>query len=65
MYYSLFKDAGAYLERRFAGLRRVRIQGKQQEKDYTNYTWGYQVLSSCLPNYYSLTYHDFNLEACL
>ncbi|KAL3592457.1 hypothetical protein D5086_011097 [Populus alba] len=32
-------DSGAYLERRVAGLRRVRIQNK----DFTTYTWGYQV----------------------
>ncbi|KAJ7965525.1 Beta-galactosidase [Quillaja saponaria] len=32
-------DSGAYLERKVAGLRRVRVQGR----DFTNYTWGYQV----------------------
>ncbi|OWM85111.1 hypothetical protein CDL15_Pgr027898 [Punica granatum] len=32
-------DSGAYLERRFVGLRRVRIQGWA----ITNHTWGYQV----------------------
>ncbi|XP_011003430.1 PREDICTED: beta-galactosidase 16-like [Populus euphratica] len=32
-------DSGAYLERRVAGLRRVRIQNK----DFTTYMWGYQV----------------------
>ncbi|EEF42123.1 beta-galactosidase, putative [Ricinus communis] len=32
-------DSGAYLERRVAGLHRVRIQNK----DFTTYSWGYQV----------------------
>lgn len=35
------KDAGAHLERRAAGLTRVRVHGK----DFTNYRWGYQVIS--------------------
>lgn len=34
------KDSGAYLERRVAGLRSVRVQ----DKYFTNYNWGYQVL---------------------
>ncbi|XP_044480377.1 beta-galactosidase 16-like isoform X2 [Mangifera indica] len=33
------KDSGAYLERRVAGLRSVRVQ----DKYFTNYNWGYQV----------------------
>ncbi|KAF8411754.1 hypothetical protein HHK36_004312 [Tetracentron sinense] len=37
-------NAGAYLERRVAGLRRVRIQSTGQgTQDFTKYTWGYQV----------------------
>ncbi|KAJ6352714.1 hypothetical protein OIU76_001859 [Salix suchowensis] len=32
-------DSGAYLERKVAGLRRLRIQNK----DFTTYKWGYQV----------------------
>lgn len=36
------KDAGAHLERRGAGIRRVRVHGK----DFTNHRWGYQVISS-------------------
>ncbi|KAG8633151.1 hypothetical protein MANES_18G079900v8 [Manihot esculenta] len=32
-------DSGAYLERKVAGLRTVKVQGK----DFTNYEWGYQV----------------------
>ncbi|XP_075648009.1 beta-galactosidase 16-like [Castanea sativa] len=32
-------DAGAHLERRGAGLRRVRVHGK----DFSNHRWGYQV----------------------
>ncbi|KAJ8762913.1 hypothetical protein K2173_023042 [Erythroxylum novogranatense] len=32
-------DSGAYLERKVAGLRRVRIQNK----DFTDIAWGYQV----------------------
>ncbi|KAJ4700718.1 Beta-galactosidase [Melia azedarach] len=32
-------DSGAYLERKVAGLRRVRVQ----DKSFTNYSWGYQV----------------------
>ncbi|KAJ4951079.1 hypothetical protein NE237_027911 [Protea cynaroides] len=39
-------DSGAYLERRVAGLRRVRIQGKDDKadtQDFTNKSWGYEV----------------------
>ncbi|XP_059453357.1 beta-galactosidase 16-like [Corylus avellana] len=36
-------DSGAFLERRFAGLRRVSIQDKEDFKNFTNYEWGYQV----------------------
>ncbi|RDY08363.1 Beta-galactosidase 16 [Mucuna pruriens] len=32
-------NSGAYLERRVAGLRRVKLQGR----DFTNQAWGYQV----------------------
>ncbi|WJX40193.1 Beta-galactosidase 16 [Trifolium repens] len=32
-------NSGAYLERRVAGLRKVKVQGR----DFTNYSWGYQV----------------------
>ncbi|CAK7346941.1 unnamed protein product [Dovyalis caffra] len=48
-------DSGAYLERKVAGLRRVRIQNK----DFTTYTWGYQVglLGERLQIY---TEHGFN-----
>lgn len=35
------KDSGAFLEHRVAGLRRVRVQGK----DFSNHPWGYQVIS--------------------
>ncbi|KAJ0026152.1 hypothetical protein Pint_08134 [Pistacia integerrima] len=36
-------DSGAYLESRVAGLRSVTIQGEQEFKDFSNYSWGYQV----------------------
>uniref|UniRef100_A0A2N9EM99 Beta-galactosidase n=1 Tax=Fagus sylvatica TaxID=28930 RepID=A0A2N9EM99_FAGSY len=36
-------DSGPYLESRFTGLRRVRIKGKYDFKDFTNHSWGYQV----------------------
>ncbi|XP_019051572.1 PREDICTED: beta-galactosidase 16 isoform X2 [Nelumbo nucifera] len=37
-------DSGAYLERRVAGLRRVRIQGTGKWlQDFSKYQWGYQV----------------------
>ncbi|KAJ4830522.1 hypothetical protein Tsubulata_041889 [Turnera subulata] len=36
-------DSGAYLERRAAGPNRVMIQDAQSLKDFTNYSWGYQV----------------------
>ena len=41
----LFKDSGAFLERRFAGLTRVEIQCKTENSYYnlTNYEWGYKV----------------------
>jgi len=39
------KDSGAFLERRFAGLRTVEIQCSEGSFDLTNSTWGYQVLS--------------------
>ncbi|XP_073225008.1 beta-galactosidase 16-like isoform X2 [Cicer arietinum] len=32
-------NSGAYLERRVAGLRQVKVQGR----DFTSYSWGYQV----------------------
>lgn len=37
------KDAGAFLERRFAGLTAVEIQCSEESYDLTNSTWGYQV----------------------
>ncbi|KAK7399349.1 hypothetical protein VNO78_10531 [Psophocarpus tetragonolobus] len=36
-------DAGAFLERRFAGLTTVEIQCGEESYDLTNSTWGYQV----------------------
>ncbi|CAK9169228.1 unnamed protein product [Ilex paraguariensis] len=36
-------DSGAFLERRSAGPNTVSLQQKQESKDLTNYTWGYQV----------------------
>ncbi|XP_015576407.2 beta-galactosidase 16 [Ricinus communis] len=36
-------DSGAYMERRAAGLRKVKIQEKEGNKEFTNYSWGYQV----------------------
>ncbi|KAJ4700717.1 Beta-galactosidase [Melia azedarach] len=36
-------DSGAYLERRVAGLRSVRIEGEREIKDFSNHSWGYQV----------------------
>ncbi|KAJ0041462.1 hypothetical protein Pint_27447 [Pistacia integerrima] len=37
-------DSGAFLERRFAGLREVKIQCTEKDLyNFTNYTWGYQV----------------------
>jgi hypothetical protein len=42
------KDSGAFLENRAAGLRTVMIRDKQDNNDFTNYSWGYQVLSSAL-----------------
>ncbi|KAL3572810.1 hypothetical protein D5086_026714 [Populus alba] len=36
-------DAGAYLERRVAGLRRVTIQRQHELHDFTTYLWGYKV----------------------
>ncbi|XP_042491413.1 beta-galactosidase 6 isoform X2 [Macadamia integrifolia] len=38
-------DSGAYLERRVAGLRRVRIHGNNEadSQDFTNSSWGYTV----------------------
>ncbi|KAG5135315.1 hypothetical protein JHK82_020046 [Glycine max] len=36
-------DAGAFLERRFAGLTAVEIQCSEESYDLTNSTWGYQV----------------------
>ncbi|XP_025671689.3 LOW QUALITY PROTEIN: beta-galactosidase 6-like [Arachis hypogaea] len=37
-------DSGAYLEKRFAGLRNVELQcSKQESLSLTNSTWGYQV----------------------
>jgi hypothetical protein len=40
--YFYMKNSGAYLERRVAGLRKVKVQGR----DFTNYSWGYQVITS-------------------
>ncbi|XP_039003307.1 beta-galactosidase 6-like [Hibiscus syriacus] len=37
------RDSGAYLERRAAGLRRVKIHDIQKSSDLTNYRWGYQI----------------------
>ncbi|TKY74249.1 Beta-galactosidase 16 [Spatholobus suberectus] len=34
-----YQNSGAYLERRVAGLRRVKVQGR----DFTNQAWAYQV----------------------
>ncbi|KAH1235442.1 Beta-galactosidase 6 [Glycine max] len=36
-------DAGAFLERRFAGLTAVEIQCSEESYDLTNSTWGYQT----------------------
>ncbi|KAF2297306.1 hypothetical protein GH714_021017 [Hevea brasiliensis] len=36
-------DSGAHMERRAAGLRRVTIQDNQGNKNFTNYSWGYQA----------------------
>ncbi|KAK9291537.1 hypothetical protein L1049_019485 [Liquidambar formosana] len=36
-------DSGAYLERKVSGLRRVTIQSGGEVKDFTKYSWGYQV----------------------
>ncbi|KAK8973773.1 hypothetical protein V6N11_064509 [Hibiscus sabdariffa] len=36
-------DSGAYLERRVAGINTVRVQGEHEIKDFTSYSWGYQV----------------------
>ncbi|XP_052200823.1 LOW QUALITY PROTEIN: beta-galactosidase 16-like [Diospyros lotus] len=36
-------DSGAFLERRKAGLDKVMILSKNNAKDFTNYSWGYQV----------------------
>ncbi|CAK7344773.1 unnamed protein product [Dovyalis caffra] len=36
-------DSGAYLETRGSGLRSVMIRDKQDNKDFTNYPWGYQL----------------------
>ncbi|KAK6257554.1 hypothetical protein QUC31_001013 [Theobroma cacao] len=36
-------DSGAYLERRVAGVSRVIIKGEHEIKDFTSYSWGYQV----------------------
>ncbi|TQE01673.1 hypothetical protein C1H46_012737 [Malus baccata] len=41
---AIAKDSGAFLETRFAGLRRVEIQcSKKELYNFTNYDWGYQV----------------------
>lgn len=42
------KDSGAFLESKIAGVRGVRIQTNQQIEDFTNYTWGYQVIHSLI-----------------
>lgn len=44
------KDAGAYLERRVAGLRRVTIQRQHELHDFTTYLWGYKVRNCLLAN---------------
>ncbi|XP_043703285.1 beta-galactosidase 6-like [Telopea speciosissima] len=38
-------DSGAYLERKVAGIQRVRIQGNDEadSQDFTDYSWGYKV----------------------
>ncbi|KAJ9167194.1 hypothetical protein P3X46_021862 [Hevea brasiliensis] len=36
-------DSGAHMERRAAGLSRVTIQDNQGNKNFTNYSWGYQA----------------------
>jgi len=36
------KNSGAFLETRVAGLRKVEVQGR----DFSNYSWGYQVIIS-------------------
>ncbi|KAJ6877823.1 beta-galactosidase 16 [Populus alba x Populus x berolinensis] len=36
-------DSGAFLENRAAGLRTVMIRDKQDNNDFTNYSWGYQI----------------------
>lgn len=40
------KDSGAYLEKRVAGLRNVRIQYGRDFVDFSNHSWGYQVIQS-------------------
>ena len=40
--YFCMKNSGAYLERRVAGLRSLKVQGR----DFTNQAWGYQVIIS-------------------
>lgn len=39
------KDSGAFLESKFAGLKRVEIHCNETDQFYnfTNYAWGYQV----------------------
>jgi hypothetical protein len=49
------KDSGPLLESRVAGLRRVSIQDKEDFKDFTNYTWGYQVSVLCSPTAYFIS----------
>ncbi|TYI21688.1 hypothetical protein ES332_A06G055300v1 [Gossypium tomentosum] len=36
-------DSGAYLERRVAGINTVKVKGEHEIKDFTRYSWGYQV----------------------
>ncbi|XP_065881452.1 beta-galactosidase 16-like [Euphorbia lathyris] len=36
-------DSGGHQERKGAGLRKVTIQASQLNKDFSNYSWGYQV----------------------
>lgn len=36
-------DSGAFLENRAAGLRTVMVRDKQDNNDFTNYSWGYQI----------------------
>ncbi|KAG8378241.1 hypothetical protein BUALT_Bualt08G0117200 [Buddleja alternifolia] len=54
-------DSGAYLERRAAGLQTVSIQDNQDVKNLTNYSWGYQNMTSFFPANFKLNI-DFVYE---